>query len=99
MDNYTFKAPLRLTLLLLAVSLAISVCGAQSTKTAPEPANAPAAQSAAAQANNAQLTPPRGKRRGLTNEMRKAAAIRNADRKAHARASGNSTTNQIGGRQ
>lgn len=99
MDYHTFKFPLRLALFLLAVSWSINLCGAQSTKPAPEPANSPTAQSAADKAKNANLTPPPGKMRGLTNEMRKAAAIRNADRKARARVRGNSTPGQTGGQQ
>lgn len=97
MDENSFKFPLRLALFLLAVSWTINLCGAQSTKPAPQPANTPAAQSAASKAKN--LTPPPGKMRGLTNEMRKAAAVRNADRKARARVNGNSTSGQTGGQQ
>lgn len=99
MDNFVFRFPLRLALLFLTVSLSITLCGAQSTRPAPAPANPPAGQSAAETAYKAKLTPPAGKKRGLTNAMRMAAAIRNADRKAHAPARGSSVSGQTGGIQ
>lgn len=98
MANFCFRVPLRLALCLFTVSSCCTVCGAQSTQPAPAPANPPAGQSAAETAYKAKLTPPPGKRRGLTNAMRMAAAIRNADRKAHT-AKGAATSSRTGGMQ
>lgn len=98
MDNFCFRAPLRLALCLFSVSLTCTVCGAQSTQPAPAPANPPAGQTAAETAYKAKLTPPPGKKRGLTNAMRMAAAIRNADRKAHT-AKGAAAPSRTGGMQ
>lgn len=89
---------LRLMLLLLTMSWVMVSIGAQS-KSAPEATNGVTTPANSTKTDNAKLTPPPGKKRGLTNEMRKAAAIRNADRKAGARARGSSSPNQTGGKQ
>ena len=86
------KSPWRLAILLAALWGAISVC-AQDGKPAPGTANATASTSAAARAKDKNLTPPPGKMRGLTNEMRWAAATRTADRKAKNHGKGNKTNN------
>lgn len=99
MHNFLFRVPLRLALVLLTVTVSMNLCAAQSTKPAPAPANAPVGQSAAETAYKAKLTPPPGKRRGLTNAMRMAAAIRNADRKAHSQTKSLTTPSQTGGLQ
>jgi hypothetical protein len=53
-------------------------------QTQSNPQATPAATQSKAQPRDPKLTPVPGKMRGTTNEMRKAAAIRNADRKAKA---------------
>ena len=80
------------TMLLIASGQTIAAQAAA----APSGANAPAASSKPLAPGSTQadkpgspkktLTPPPGKLRGLTNEMRWAAAARNTDRKMHARA-------------
>jgi hypothetical protein len=55
---------------------------AQNKKTTQAPP--PKSSQTATQSKNAKLTPPPGKMRGTTNEMRMAAAIRTADRQAQA---------------
>jgi hypothetical protein len=70
----------------------------QAPQPASQTANTPATPPSTADVNkpkpNHKLTPPPGKMRGLTNEMRWAAAIRSSDRKARAKGKINSVANQ-----
>ena len=77
------RIPIRHSLLLFALATALWTTGAGAAQTGNQTIK-PAAASTATQSEKAKLTPPPGKMRGTTNEMRKAAAIRNADRKAKA---------------
>jgi hypothetical protein len=88
------KSPWRLAIILAIFWGVITVC-AQDSKRMPATANATASTAPAAQAKGKNQTPPPGKMRGTTNEMRWAAATRTADRKAKAHAKGHKT-NQAG---
>ena len=65
---------------------------AQSTKAPQTPAQT--APQTADKSDKAKLTPPPGKMRGTTNEMRRAAAIRTFDRKAQAKMKASTATTQ-----
>lgn len=85
------------TLPRLVAMVAVLCCGtipsiAQSTN-APQTPTQTTAQTAD-KSGKAKLTPPPGKMRGTTNEMRRAAAIRTADRKAQAKMKALNTTTQ-----
>jgi hypothetical protein len=82
-NTRTGNTPLRSLLFIASLCLAIAApSGGQNTKPS-NPSTETNAQ-ASAQLDKSKLTPPPGKMRGTTNEMRKAAAIRTADRKAKA---------------
>ena len=99
MHYISCKTPLRLAFPLVAVSLSVVAGGAQAPKPAPEIPSATAKATASLQSKNTKLTPPPGKMRGLTNEMRWAAAIRTSDRKVQAQAKRGAHGNQGGGKQ
>ena|SRR5690242_9010248 len=84
--------------LLIISALAIESVAAQS-KPAPQPTDGTAKPANSNKPDNAKLTPPPGKMRGLTNEMRKAAAIRNRDRANHPTPNGTPQGKQNGGKQ
>lgn len=86
------KSLWRLAMILAIFWGVITVC-AQDSKRTPETANTTASTADAAKANGKNQTPPPGKMRGLTNEMRWAAATRTADRKAKNHHKGNKTNN------
>ena len=94
---WTTRLLLSVFLLIISV-LAIESVAAQS-KPAPQPANGQATPANSNKPDNAKLTPPPGRMRGLTNEMRKAAAIRNRDRASHPTPNGTHQGNQNGGKQ
>jgi hypothetical protein len=73
----------RLLLVGAALSGGISLVGAQTTKSPQTPAQT--AVQEPAQSPSANLKPVPGKMRGMTNDMRRAAAVRNADRQAQAK--------------
>jgi hypothetical protein len=83
MSIRTYRTPMRLWLLLVVTLCFVIIPGSAQTTKAPQ---TPAQKSSqpSTQSKNAKLTPPPGKMRGTTNEMRMAAAIRTADRQAQA---------------
>jgi hypothetical protein len=87
-----------LTTLLRVVAMFAVLCYgiipsiAQSTKAPQTPAQTTA--QTADKSDKAKLTPAPGRMRGTTNEMRRAAAIRNADRKAQAKMKAPAATTQ-----
>lgn len=89
MRNISCKTPFRFALALLAIAWSAIFGIAQAPKPLPETANATSKPIPSTQTKDAKLTPPLGKMRGLTNEMRWAAAIRTADRRAKAHRKGN----------
>lgn len=96
MRKFLYKAAMRLALPLLAVSWGPSFGLGQAPSAAPETANATANTTPSTKTKDAKQTPPPGKRRGVTNDMRWAAAIRTADRRAKAHAKGGKSPNMQG---
>ena len=100
MHNISSKTPLRLVLSLIAVSCSAAAGGGtQAPKPSPEIPNATDKAAASIQSKNAKLTPPPGKMRGVTNDMRWAAAIRTSDRKSKTQGKGHKSPNQTGVKQ
>ena len=77
------KAPVGLALFLLVVPSAMFTL-AQAPKPLADIANSTSQAAPAPQASNSKQSPPPGKMRGLTNQMRWAAATRAGDRRAKA---------------
>jgi hypothetical protein len=86
-----FKTLLRLVAVLAVFCWGIVPSSAQTTRS---PQTAQTTAQEANKSNNAKLTPTPGKMRGTTNEMRMAAAIRTADRKAQAQRKAAATATQ-----
>jgi hypothetical protein len=88
----TYKLLTRFMLSLAVLCFGITSSSAQTIKASqplPKAGSQPSAQT-----DTKKLTPPPGKLRGTTNEMRKAAAIRTADRKMQANTKASSETTQ-----
>ena len=98
MHNIRGMKLLRIVLHCLASSLALLSVQAQ-TNPAPDNSNGAGTPANSKKQSDPKLTPPQGKMRGLTNEMRKAAAIRNRDRANHPTPNGTPQRNQNGGKQ
>lgn len=81
---------IRLVLILAALCCAVAQNTAQTTNQSQAHA-----QKSGQSANKADLTPVPGKMRGMTNDMRRAVAARNADRKANQKKT-LATTPQVG---
>jgi hypothetical protein len=99
MHNISRKTPMRLALSLMAIGWSAVAGGTQPPKPSPEIPNATDKAAASIQSKNAKLTPPPGKMRGLTNDMRWAAAIRTSDRQTKAHVKGHKSPNQTGVKQ
>ena len=100
MHNISSKTPLRLALSLIAVSCSAAASGGtQAPKPSPEIPNATDKVAASIQSKSPKITPPPGKMRGLTNEMRWAAAIRTNDRQSKAQVKGHKSPSQTGVKQ
>lgn len=91
MITRTFRILVRFVLVLAVLCWALSqastiTASAQATKPAPEATKATATATPTASSNTQapKLAPPPGKMQGWTTEMRRQAAIRNAERKAQA---------------
>jgi hypothetical protein len=93
------KTPLRLALPVSAVIWSAIFGVAQAPKPGPDTANATIKTTTPTITRDTRLTPPPGKMRGFTNEMRWAAATRANDRKAHAQVKGGKSPVQKGGKQ
>lgn len=91
MNGGIYKALRRLVLFFVAAALCSVAAAAQDTKPAPNASNAasgasiPSTTPLLKPSTKAPQTPPPGRLRGVTNNMRWAAAIRTQDRKAHVR--------------
>jgi hypothetical protein len=88
--SHGFQRALRKSVLFLAsVTLSAVALAAQDVKPAPNTGNAPIPTTAPdPRTKPANLTPPPGKMRGLTNPMRWEAAKKTADRKNHSHGKG-----------
>jgi hypothetical protein len=92
MNARTYKLLTRLMLWLAVLCLGITPGSTQTTKASQPPAQT--TSQASGQSSTKKLTPPPGKLRGTTNEMRMAAAIRTADRKVQANTKASTATTQ-----
>jgi hypothetical protein len=99
MHNISCKTPLRLALSLMAIGWSVVAGGTQAPKPSPEIPNATDKAAASLQSKNAKLVPPPGKMRGVTNDMRWAAAIRTSDRQSKTQGKGHKSPNQMGVKQ
>ena len=93
MKARTFKL-LTLTILSVAV-LCLGGISSSAQTTKPSQSTAPPTSQSTAQKDTKKLTPPPGKLRGVTNEMRMAAAIRTADRKSQAKVKASTTPAEV----
>jgi len=93
MKARTFKLLTRTIFSVAVLCLGSISSSAQTTKPS-QPAAQTTSQSAA-QKDTKKLTPPPGKLRGITNEMRMAAAIRTADRKSQAKMKASATPTEV----
>jgi len=98
MRNVPCKPALGLALLVVLCSSGAMVANGGQAPQPPQTANSPATPPNTTDVNkpkpNHKQTPPPGKMRGLTNEMRWSAAIRSSNRKAHSKAKANRIASQ-----